>query len=108
MPAELACVCQIWRYAGMELEFMAFKCVGDLCVPLTASRGAFPLCEAALSLLTAFEHCGGKVLHRVPQNELGHVWKRHLLGMYSTHYMIHAASKLNPETLFHREEPPAR
>lgn len=51
----------------MELEFIAFKCVGDLCVPLTASRGAFPLCEAAQSLLTVFEHCGGKVMHRVPR-----------------------------------------
>lgn len=79
MPAGLACVCETWRYAGMELEFMAFKCVGDLWVLLAGCRGVFHLTEAALSLLTAFELCGGKVLHRVPQNELGHVWKRNLL-----------------------------
>lgn len=54
----------------------------------------------ALGLLTGSEHRKGKMLHRVPQPELAHVWRKQPLGTCPIGYMIHVASELNPKILF--------
>lgn len=49
-----------------------------------------------------------KVMHRLPQHEQAHACRKHPLGICPMGYMIHAASELNPETLFCVEKTPAR